>query len=233
VIFIVQNVRHANPSFTGGYALRLLTRPMARIMTNDVVLEAVRPYLNTTSMTEVILLGNESDFFARERRAGLGDPVRVGYTTWKSRVGDEVARKLAENPGFRFRAIREPVGWQELRDLYQWSDIFLATPLAEEGFYMPGLEAMAAGAIVVSPDAGGNRAYCRFGENCIGVGLDEVADYVGALKELRVWPADKVERLRTSAYEAVGRHTLKHERERFGEFIEKLTTRLDRLGPRV
>ena len=41
VIFIVQNVRWANPAFTGGYAMRLLSRPMARIMTNDVVLEAV------------------------------------------------------------------------------------------------------------------------------------------------------------------------------------------------
>jgi len=157
--------------------------------------------------------------------------VKVGYTTWKSGVGDSVAQKLAKDPGFRFRAIREPVGWQELRDLYQWSDIFLATPLAEEGFYMPGLEAMAAGAVVVSPDAGGNRAYCRFGENCVRVGLDDADDYVRALESLRAGPTEEVERFRDAGYEAVGRHTLGHERERFGEFLEKLTGRLDQLGP--
>jgi hypothetical protein len=231
VIFIVQNVRWANPSFTGGYALRLLSRPMARIMTNDVVLEAVKPYLNPSSMSEVILLGNESSFFAKERRGGLGNPVRVGYTTWKSGVGDEVARMLADDPRFEFRAIRDPVGWRELRELYHWSDVFLATPLVEEGFYMPGLEAMAAGAVVISSDAGGNRAYCRFGENCIEVGFEDAGGYVKALKSLREGPAEEVERLRRGGYATVGLHTLEHERERFGEFMNRLTHRLDHLGP--
>jgi hypothetical protein len=231
VIFIVQNVRWANPSFTGGYALRLLSRPMARIMTNDVVLEAVKPYLNPSSMSEVIMLGNESSFFAKERRGGLGNPVKVGYTTWKSGVGDEVARILADDRRFEFRAIREPVGWKELRELYHWSDIFLATPLVEEGFYMPGLEAMAAGAVVISSDAGGNRAYCRFGENCVGVGFEDAGGYVEALKSLREGSAEEVERLRGAGYEAVKQHTLEHERERFGEFMERLIHRLDGLVP--
>jgi Glycosyl transferases group 1 len=231
VIFIVQNVRWANPSFTGGYALRLLSRPMARIMTNDVVLEAVKPYLNPSSMSEVILLGNESSFFAKERRGGLGNPVKVGYTTWKSGVGDEVARILADDRRFEFRAIREPVGWKELRELYHWSDVFLATPLVEEGFYMPGIEAMAAGAVVISSDAGGNRAYCRFGENCVGVGFEDAGGYVEALKSLREGSAEEVERLRGAGYEAVKLHTLEHELERFGEFMERLIHRLDGLVP--
>ncbi len=232
VIFIVQNVRWANPNWIGGYALRLLTRPMARIMTNDVVLEAVRPYLNETSMTDVILLGNDSAFFEKQRTGGLSFPLKVGYTTWKSGVGDEVARLLAKDAGFEFRAIRNPVGWQELRDLYHWSDVFLATPLAEEGFYMPGLEAMASGAVVISPDAGGNRAYCEFGKNCVGVGLEDAEGYAEALKNLRSGGVGAVERLRAAGYETVGRHTLEHERVRFGEFMEALTGRLDRLGLR-
>jgi len=206
---------------------------MARIMTNDVVLKAVRPYLNETSMTEVIQLGNESNYFAKERTGGFGDLVRVGYTTWKSGVGDEVARLLSDDRGFKFRAIREPVGWKELRDLYQWSDIFLATPLVEEGFYMPGLEAMAAGALVISSDAGGNRAYCRFGENCVQVDFDDAQGYVDALKAIRTESVENIERMRRSGYETTRRHTLEHERERFGEFMEKLTERLDLLGPRL
>src|SRR5918995_1625489 len=233
VIFIVQNVRWANPSFTGGYAVRLLSRPMARIMTNDVVLEAVKPYLNPSPMNEGILLGNQSSFFAKERAGGFGSPVRVGYTTWKSGVGDEVARMLADDPHFEFRAIRDPVGWQELRELYQWSDVFLATPLIEEGFYMPGLEAMAAGAVVISSDAGGNRAYCRFGENCVEGGFEDAGDYVDALEGLRAAGVEEIRRLRQSGYQVVGRHTLESERERFGEFMERLTEHLRRLGPKV
>ena len=111
VIFIVQNVRWANPDWINGYSVRLLSRPMARIMTNDTVLEAVEPYLNETSLTEVIRIGHDSNFFARRRTGPLGSPLKVGYTTWKSDVGDRVAGALAKEAGFEFRAIREPVGW--------------------------------------------------------------------------------------------------------------------------
>jgi glycosyltransferase involved in cell wall biosynthesis len=227
----VQNVRWANPNWIGGYALRLLSRPMARIMTNEVVLEACRPYLNETSMTEVITLGNDSAFFAKSRTGGLGSPTKVGYTTWKSGVGDEVAGRFAGDPGFQFRAIRSPVGWRELRELYQWSDVFLATPLGEEGFYMPGLEAMAAGSVVITPDAGGNRAYCRFGENCLPARLDDAGDYAAALRALEGYGTEEIEALRRGGYAAVGRHTLEHERDGFAGFMGRLSEHLERPAP--
>lgn len=229
-ILIVQNVRHANPTFVGGYALRLLSRPMARITTNDVVLEAVRPFLNPTSLTETIRIGHDTAFFSRRRTAPLGSPLKVGYTTWKSEVGDEVASLLAGDAGFEFRAIRKPAGWRELRTLYHWSDVFLATPFIEEGFYLPGLEAMAAGTIVVTPDAGGNMAYCRFGENCLPVSFEDAGSYVDALGLLRGMDVEEVCSLRRAGYETAGLHTLEHEGERFGEYLEGLAERLGRFG---
>ena len=231
IIFIVQNVRWANPRFTGGYAVRLLSRPMARIMTNEVVLEAVKPYLNPSSMSEVIQLGHDSEFFAKERTGPFNSPIRVAYTTWKSDVGDEVASLLGKpDSGFSFRAIRDPVGWDELRTLYHWADIFLATPLIEEGFYLPGLEAMAAGAVVISPDLGWNKVYCRFGENCLPAEFEDASSYVDALQSLKNYSVDDVNRLRRGGYESAKLHTLSHERERFGEFMDRLIGRLDRLG---
>ena len=230
VISIVQNVRWANPSWTRGYALRLLSRPMARIMTNDVVLEAVEPYLNPTSLTEVIRIGHDSGFFARNRSEAFERPIKVGYTTWKSDVGDRVASQLENSrtgSGFQFRAIRAPAGWEELRRLYHWADVFLATPLPEEGFYLPGLEAMAAGAVVLSPDAGGNRAYCDFGRNCLRVELDNARSYVVVLKSLASESLDEINRLRSEGYETVKLHTLKYEKDRFGVFLERLIDRLE------
>jgi len=228
----VQNVRWANPTFTNGYAIRLLSRPMARIMTNAVVLEAVRPYLNETSMTEVIDLGHDSAFFARERNGGLGPPIRVAYTAWKSDVGDRVAERMRDQ-AFEFRAIRNPVGWEELRELYHWADVFLATPLVEEGFYLPGLEAMAAGAILLSPDAGGNRAYCEFDVNCLRVEFDDPSSYVEVLLSLREADPAKLDHMRQRGYETTERHTLSREKVHFGAFLERLTKRLDDLGPRL
>jgi glycosyltransferase involved in cell wall biosynthesis len=125
------------------------------------------------------------------------------------------------------------VGWEELRELYHWADVFLATPLVEEGFYLPGLEAMAAGAILLSSDAGGNRAYCEFDENCLRVEFDDPWSYVEVLLSLRTADPAKLDRMRQRGYETTERHTLSREKVHFGAFLERLTKRLDDLGPRL
>ncbi len=233
VIQIVQNVRWANPTFERGHAVRSLSRPMARILTNEVVLKACQPYLNPSSMTEVIDLGHNAEFFSKDRTGPLGSPIKVGYTTWKSYVGDRVAATLSGTEGFEFRAIREPVGWDELRDLYHWADVFLSTPMTEEGFYLPGLEAMAAGNIVITSDAGGNLAYCNFGENCLEAGFDDAESYAKALKDLRATPVNEINLLRTAGYETVARHTLDRERKQFAGFMQRLVRHLEGAEPQV
>lgn len=229
VIHIVQNVRHSNPSFAQGYALRLLTRPMSRIMTNDVVLEATRPYLNESSLTSVINLGHEAGFFSGTRSDGLHSPIRVAYTTWKSKLGDQIAERVRRGSlgsKFEFAAVREHVSWQQLRELYQWADIFLATPNPEEGFYMPGLEAMEAGAIVVTPDVGGNMAYCEFGSNCIGVEFENPDNYEDALYSLQNHEVSTLHSLRQNAYKSISNFTLENERQGFVNFLKSLEQRL-------
>jgi glycosyltransferase involved in cell wall biosynthesis len=47
------------------------------------------------------------------------------------------------------------------------TEIFVALPRSREGFFLPALEAMAAGCAVVCPDAVGNRDYCIDGETCL------------------------------------------------------------------
>src|SRR3712207_7798144 len=94
---------------------------MARIVTNECVLEAVKSYLNPSSFTEIIPVGHDTTFFAKRREGGVGSPVKVGYTTWKSEVGDEVSSLLGSDSGFEFRAIRKTAYWEELRELYHWA----------------------------------------------------------------------------------------------------------------
>jgi glycosyltransferase involved in cell wall biosynthesis len=54
----------------------------------------------------------------------------------------------------------------KLAELYRTSDILLATSRAE-GFYIPGLEAMACGCIVVTTNSGGILEYCENNKNAI------------------------------------------------------------------
>jgi len=223
VIHLVQNTRHANPAWIGGVGLRLLGRPMTRIVTSDAVGEMIAPYVNTRFATRVIELGHRTDYFGTQREGGLPPQVKVAYTTWKSDLGDRVRKRLqADGRRWSFRAVRGPATWSQLRQLYHWCDVFLATPGPQEGHYLPGLEAMAAGALVVIPDVEGNRAYCRFGENCVQATYEDPAAYVEALRGLAAADVERVEALRAAGYAEGGRHTLEGERAEFERLLAEL-----------
>lgn len=230
VIHIVQNTRHANPSFAGGWGVRALSRPMTRVVINEQVREAIEPFLNPDGITQVIPLGHGADYFAIDRPAGLPRPVTVGYMTWKSDVGDRVARLLAEDERFEFCAIRDAADWVELRELYAAADIFLSAPGPQEGFYLPGLEAMAAQCLVVTPDVGGNLAYCYFDENCVEVPFEDEAAYVARLEEFLEWPDERIARFRAAGRERVAAHSLDRERTLFAELLERID---GAAGPRI
>ena len=71
--------------------------------------------------------------------------------------------ELAREPGVRY--VSDPTDAQVIALLAQ-ATAFVQTS-SHEGFCLPALEAMAAGAPVVCTDAHGNRDFCRDGENCL------------------------------------------------------------------
>ena len=79
------------------------------------------------------------------------------------------------------RYVRSPSD-EEVAALLAQATVFVQTS-SHEGFCLPILEAMAAGAPVVCTDAHGNRDFCRNGENCLMVGAHP-ADVAAALHRL-------------------------------------------------
>ncbi len=224
IIHLIQNVRHANPAFIGGLARRLLARPMTRISTNGFVAGAIRPYAHEDSIQAVAPIGHDLEFFHTTRSGGFDQqqPLRVAYTTWKSRLGDQLAAATAGGGAYAFRRLGHEVAWPDLRDLYRWADVFLGTPLAEEGSYLPALEAMAAGALVIMPDAVGNRTYARFGETCVEAQLDDPDSYLDALEQIRRWPPGEIEAMRSAAQAAAAGHSLDEERTAVREVLDQI-----------
>jgi hypothetical protein len=225
LVHIVQGVRHANPDWLGGQPLRTLARPASRISINSIVGDAIAPYLDGRGLHRVINAGHDLEFFAQRRSGGLGDVVNVAYTTWKSPVGDRVAERLAGDPRFEFRAIRETVSWVELRELYQWADVFLCAPGPEEGLYLPGLEALAAGLLVVSPDVGGNMSYCRPGSNCVMVGYEDVDGYVAALESITRMSVARIGDMRLAGSDVCREFDLAQERTEFHRYLDDVQAR--------
>jgi hypothetical protein len=223
VIHIVQGVRHIDPDFLNGYALRLLSRPMTRIAISDHLCEAIAPHVNRSSILRTIPLAHYTDFFERDRLPEHWHcPIRIAYATWKSDHGTHVQEAIADDKRFEFRGIRGRVSWHDLRAIYHWADVFLCFPHPKEGFYLPGLEAMAAQCIVVTPDVIGNREYCSFGTNCIPTEWGNIASYLAALD--RVASMTVAER---TAMQAAGSVTarsrrLSEEREAFADLLTDL-----------
>jgi glycosyltransferase involved in cell wall biosynthesis len=232
IIHIVQNVRHANPAWLGGYPVRLLTQPLARIAINEIVMAEISPYLDKRAMTEVVPLGHDLSYFTNRRGDTISTPLRVAYTTWKSDLGMRLEERLPSGR-FQWRSIREHVSWDQLRELYQWADVFLCTPGPEEGLYLPGLEAMAAGALVVTPDVGGNMAYCRPGKNCELVDFEDLDAYEAALHDIATWSTVRVSAIRRAGFETAAGFDLMEERRNFAAFLGRLWERIEEFENRT
>jgi len=80
-------------------------------------------------------------------------------------------------PEGRSRYVEAPSD-AEVNELLNQATVFVQTS-RHEGFCLPPLEAMAAGAPVVCTDANGNRDFCRDGENCLMVEADPAAVAAG------------------------------------------------------
>ena len=92
---------------------------------------------------------------------------------------------------------------------------------AEEGFYLPALEAMACGSIAVTLDCVGNRSFCHNRQNCL-IATEEPNTLAAAtIHALTLYPEAR-KALRQRADETVRKHSLAGERQRFHEILSDI-----------
>jgi hypothetical protein len=92
--------------------------------------------------------------------------------------------------------------------------VVLTLPRPIEGFYLPALEAMACGAIVICPDCVGNRDFCLERINCFRPRYDVAEIAASALAAVRQSPAERA-KMRANAQATVRAHSLERERMDF------------------
>jgi glycosyltransferase involved in cell wall biosynthesis len=111
---------------------------------------------------------------------------------------------------------------EEVNELLNRATIFVQTS-RHEGFCLPPLEAMAAGAAVVCTDAHGNRDFCRDGENCLLVEATPEAVSAGIDRLLRD-PALR-ERLEEGGFETAKRYQWERRIDEVEAFFEDVARR--------
>jgi Glycosyl transferases group 1 len=97
--------------------------------------------------------------------------------------------------------------------------IFL--PRSSEGFYLPALEGMACGTIVVCPDCVGNRGFCEDKVNCFRPQY-EFNRIVSAAHDALQQSEIERARMLENAQATVAKHSLERERKSFIEILERV-----------
>ena len=219
-INLIQHVRHAHEGTElHGY----LTERAIRICVSREVADAISatgrtngPILTIPNGTDVVpfdSIGNGSPAEFGERRHPI---TIVGY---KSRdLARDLSRRL-DAAHIEHLLVSEFLDRSAFLALLGDTRIVVCLPREREGFYLPALEAMASGCIVVTLDSIGNRSFCHHEENCLIAGHDPESLF-GATERALAMPARERRRMHRRARDAAAEHSLEVERKRFQAILD-------------
>lgn len=213
VVNLIQGVRHAAP------ATRLrgfLSRKATRICVSDAVAEAIRSTGEVNGPVHVIPAALSLPESAG--RASLSDEIFI-YAHKQPALGAAVMSALQER-GLVAQLQTELVPRAEFLQRLEAARIAIVLPFAEEGFFLPALEAMALGCVVVTADCKGNRAYLEDEVNALAPAL-QLEPIMLAVDRL-IADDGLRRRLVDAGMETASRFTLQGERSAFHRILDEL-----------
>jgi hypothetical protein len=137
----------------------------------------------------------------------------------RPQLGRSVAARL-RGPDRTVELVEGRIPRWDLVRLMARARVSVFVPNPKEGFYLPALEGMAVGTVVVCPDCIGNRSFCLPEENCFRPGYDEDEIVAAADEALRREPA--LGELRARALATAQAHDLAGERSAFLEILDRV-----------
>lgn len=213
VINLVQHVRHADPgsplrSFLSRPAWRIcVSRAVAgAIVTTGEVAGAVRVIpaaLNLPSIVPATSAARQEVFIGAFKNPELGQALDA----------------LLQAQGF---AVRLSTGWLPRQDfLEELANAHTAVllPHPTEGFFLPGLEAMALDCAVVMPYCEGNSEYAVDVFNCL---MPASTPQALSIAVAQMQDGQLHARLRRTGMQTAARHTLRGEREAFAGMLTEM-----------
>ena len=214
-INLIQGVRHAREG-TELYAY--LSEHAVRICVSREVADAISA--TGRARGPVLAIPNGTDlapFHPGEGGSPAGYEARCSAVTIVGYKRPELARGLSEGLDamrIEHRLLTAFADRDTLLARLAESRVAVCLPYAEEGFYLPALEAMASGALVVTLDCVGNRGFCRHEGNCV-VAEPDPESLFGATMRALVLSAAERRRMHRRAWDTAARHSLAVERRRF------------------
>jgi hypothetical protein len=183
VINLVQHVKHACENDTLGRHM-LLRHKAIRIC---VSAEVERAILATGRVRGPVFTIPDAIDVAEVQRlaAAASRDIDVLVAASKQPALGAAITSALRGSGHTVQLSDTRVPRPELIALMGRARVSVLLPNPKEGFYLPAVEGMAAGTLVVCPDCIGNRSYCLDGENCFRPAFDVHAIVAAAERALR------------------------------------------------
>jgi glycosyltransferase involved in cell wall biosynthesis len=122
-------------------------------------------------------------------------------------------------PTVRLLSLTEPIPRNAFLETLSAARTALLLPCVEEGFYLPAIEAMMLRTLVLCPDVGGNRAFCRDGETAIVPARYDLSALLAAINRAVALDEDAREALITRAAKTAALYSLSRERADFHDIL--------------
>lgn len=209
---LIQGLRHACAA-TPHY--QFLTQRAIRICVSQAVADAIQTTGRVNGPVIVIPNGVElpPQIQPLGERSGL---LIIGY---KNPAFAQALSAGLHTAGIAHELLPDMIAREDFLGRVSRCATLVCLPLAEEGFYLPALEAMAQGALVITPDCGGNRDFCINKKNCLmpAYTLESVHEHI--LQALGLTPAAR-NALVSAARATAEQFSLEQEREKFYQLLK-------------
>lgn len=217
IINLIQHVWHAAPNDKLGRA-RFLPNKAIRICVSPEVTRALERTGRVRGPIFTIPDAIDVERLAGIVRPGAPDLDLLVLANKQPERGRAVIECLAGSGRAHIVDTRSP--HDELLDLMSRAAVSVFVPNPKEGFYLPALEGMALGTIVVCPDCVGNRSYCIDRENCFRPAFSVEAIVADAREALA--RRDELAPMIARAAETARRHDLRAERSSFLGILDRV-----------
>lgn len=215
VINLIQGLRHADP---GDPRREFLARPATRICVSDEVALAIEATGLVNGPVHVIPNGIDVGAPPPERQVRDIQVLIAGAKN--AAVAADLAGRLRA-AGIGSECLCDIVPRQTFLGLLARATVVVTLPRRREGFFLPALEAMALGAVVVCPDCVGNRSFCRDGQTAL-VPAYEIEPIVASVRAALGLPRSETDRILRSASSIATAHSLEAERASFLRILERI-----------
>jgi len=219
VINLVQALQNANPQ---DYRFPYLRHRAIRICCSDELHEAI----SATGCVNGPVFTIPNGLDRASMPPGMPAEARAHDLLIAGHKAPDLAARLAKSlaarhHGLRLAVLTEVVSRNEFLAALADARTAILLPLPTEGFYLPALEAMQVGTLVVCPDVGGNRSFCTGRTAIVPRNFGEAALLEAADRALALGMAER-DAIVDAAAAVAAPYTLERERSLFEPILRNV-----------